>query len=351
MSKVYYNEFDPAAAAWLRELMANNLIAQGDVDERSIKDVRGDDLRGYAQCHFFAGIGIWSAALRRNGWSDDRPVWTGSCPCQPFSAAGKGLGFEDPRHLWPDWLRLIEECGPDTVFGEQVASAGLWLDLVHTDMEDHGYAVGAVDLPAAGFAQGAHIRQRIYWVADRHNTERWSDVAGGHFGDWPQAGRIEGYGEFGTSGAVGRMDDPAGPRHVGAFDGAEGDPRDETRLRMSGERREDGGLGDVRCTGSGGNTGSFPCTEDRSEFEGLVSRRVVNKPVITGALRECDWLVCTDDKIRPVEAGTFPLAASHPGRLGLLRGYGNSLDLETASNFIGAYMGASEIADTLQEFT
>ena len=85
MGKVYYNEFDPAAAAWLRELMANNLIAQGDVDERSIKDVRGDELRGYTQCHFFAGIGIWSAALRRNGWDDDQPVWTGSCPCQPFS--------------------------------------------------------------------------------------------------------------------------------------------------------------------------------------------------------------------------------------------------------------------------
>lgn len=67
MSKVYYNEFDPAAAAWLRELMANNLIAQGDVDERSIKDVRGDDLRGYAQCHFFAGIGIWSALSAETG--------------------------------------------------------------------------------------------------------------------------------------------------------------------------------------------------------------------------------------------------------------------------------------------
>jgi len=311
MSKVYYNEFDPAAAAWLRELMANNLIAQGDVDERSIKDVRGDDLRGYAQCHFFAGIGIWSASLRRNGWSDDRPVWTGSCPCQPFSAAGKGLGFEDPRHLWPDWLRLIAECGPDTVLGEQVASASLWLDLVHTDLEDHGYAVGAVDLPAAGFAQGAHIRQRIYWVADRHNTERWSDVAGGHFGDWPQAGRIEGYGESGTGGENFRM----------------GDCR-------SGEFR------DGRC-------GSVVVQASDLPSEIREQRVRSNSP----SAGDVDWLYGRDFLWRPVEAGTLPLVAPYPERVGLLRGYGNSLDLETASNFIGAYMEASEIADTLQEFT
>jgi len=305
MSKVYYNEFDPAAAAWLRELMANNLIAQGDVDERSIKDVRGNELRGYAQCHFFAGIGIWSAALRRNGWSDDRPVWTGSCPCQPFSAAGKGLGFEDPRHLWPDWLRLIAECRPDTVLGEQVASAGLWLDLVRTDMEDHGYAFGCVDLPAAGFAQGAHIRQRLYWVADSDTTERWADLAGGHFGDWPQAGRIEGYGELGTGGTTSGLVDS---------------------LSFGLERSASRGREVV-------------------SFGREIQERQVGLP--GGA---CDWLYCRDGKLRPVETGTFPLAAAHPGRLGLLRGYGNSLDFEAASNFIGAYMEAAEIADTMHEF-
>ncbi len=81
----YYNEFDPAAEAWLRELIKAGEIAPGDVDTRSIEDVRPSDLRGYTQCHFFAGIGGWSLALRMAGWPDDRPVWTGSCPCQPFT--------------------------------------------------------------------------------------------------------------------------------------------------------------------------------------------------------------------------------------------------------------------------
>ena len=106
----YYNEIDPYAAAWLRNLVAAGRIAPGDVDERSIRDVKPDDIKAYTQCHFFAGIGVWSAALRLAGWADDRPVWTGSCPCQPFSAAGKGGGFDDERHLWPDLFRLIAEC-------------------------------------------------------------------------------------------------------------------------------------------------------------------------------------------------------------------------------------------------
>lgn len=160
----YYNEIDPYAAQWLRNLMAAGHIAEGEVDERSITEIQHEDLSGFDQCHFFAGIGVWSHALRRAGWPDDRPVWTGSCPCQPFSAAGRQRGFDDERHLWPVWYRLIDQCRPPVVLGEQVASALDWLDLVSADMEASDYAFGASDLCAAGFG-GAHIRQRLYWLA------------------------------------------------------------------------------------------------------------------------------------------------------------------------------------------
>ncbi len=163
----YYNEIDPFAAQWLRNLIAAGHIAPGEVDERSIEDVTPDDLRGFTQCHFFAGIGVWSHSLRLAGWPDDRSVWTGSCPCQPFSAAGKGDGFADERHLWPHFFHLISERRPQHVFGEQVASgnANAWFDLVQADLEGMGYAFGLVPFTSAGIG-APHIRARAYWVAE-----------------------------------------------------------------------------------------------------------------------------------------------------------------------------------------
>jgi DNA (cytosine-5)-methyltransferase 1 len=171
---VYYNENDPYAAQWLRNLIAAGHIAQGHVDERSIVDVRPADLDGYTQCHFFAGIGGWSYALRLAGWPDDCPVWTGSCPCQPLSGIGKRLGHVDERHLWPTFYGLIAECSPTVLFGEQVESKDgrEWLSAVRADLEAQRYAVGIADIPAA--SQGAwHARQRLWFVA-HHDGDRQS---------------------------------------------------------------------------------------------------------------------------------------------------------------------------------
>jgi DNA (cytosine-5)-methyltransferase 1 len=183
----YYNEIEPYAAEWLRNLIKAGHIPHGEVDTRSIVDVSPDELRGYTQCHFFAGIGGWSHALRLAGWPDDRPVWTGSCPCQPFSVAGKGAGTDDPRHLWPHFHRLIAACRPPVVMGEQVAGkAGYgWFDGVRSDLEATGYAGRAVDIPALA-VNAPHIRQRLYWVA--------MDVADtGHMrrGNRPKSGEQE----------------------------------------------------------------------------------------------------------------------------------------------------------------
>ena len=161
----YYNEIDPYCAAWLQNLMDAGHIAKGVTDTRSIEDVTPAELAGFTQCHFFAGLGGWAYALDLAGWPRDRPVWTGSCPCQPFSAAGKGAGFADERHLWPAWQHLISQCRPPVIFGEQVAAATDWLGLVFGDMEAMDYAVDGRPIEAAS-AGADHLRDRYWFVAD-----------------------------------------------------------------------------------------------------------------------------------------------------------------------------------------
>lgn len=166
MNAAIYNEIDPFAAQWLENLIAAGHVAPGRVDRRSIADLKPADIAGSGQRHFFAGIGGWSYGCRLAGVPDDADIWTGSCPCQGLSDAGKRLGALDPRHLWPAWFELIRECRPATIFGEQVASRlGLdWLDLVRSDLEGCGYAFGASDLCAASVG-APHIRQRLYFTA------------------------------------------------------------------------------------------------------------------------------------------------------------------------------------------
>jgi len=170
----YYNDNDRKVCEWLAALKDASLIGDETIDNRSIKDVNATELAGFTRCHFFAGIGGWDYALQLAGWPADRSVWTGSCPYQPFSCAGKGKGEADERHLWPEFRRLIAECHPATIFGEQVAKAieyG-WLDRVSADLETEGYSVGAAVLGAHSVG-APHKRQRLYWVANA-NSDGWS---------------------------------------------------------------------------------------------------------------------------------------------------------------------------------
>lgn len=168
--KAYYNEFDPKAAAWLRELIKAGLIAPGDVDERSITEIKPNDLTGYTQCHFFAGIGGWSYALKLAGWPETRSVWTGSPPCQENSLAasiwGRRDGLRGQRSgLAHTWLDLVESLSPGTVFFENVPGIAPWLAEIEGRLAGLGYVVSR-SKASAGSIGAPHLRRRVWLVAD-----------------------------------------------------------------------------------------------------------------------------------------------------------------------------------------
>jgi len=297
---IYYNDNCPQVCAWIRQLMFDGLIPYGVVDSRSILDVQPADLEGFTQCHFFCGIAGWAYALKLAGWPATRPVWTGSPPCQPFSAAGKLEGKEDARHLGPKFISLVRACRPPVLFGEQVASAAVfgksakrvggepewaWLDDLSDRLEAAHYAVGASDIPAAGVG-APHIRQRTFFGA-----VRLADA------DKP--------------GSQGRQGMPERP---------------------------------VECAaGSGGMADSqSPSGTDHGGWD------------------DVDWLFCRDGKWRPVKSSVQRLAPRIPGsvvpcgdfvssssplaqstkearRVMRLRGYGNAIVPQAAALFIRAF--------------
>lgn len=342
--RVLYNEIDPYAAAWLRNLIDAGELPPGRVDTRSITELSGADLEGIDELHLFAGVGGWPLALRLAGWTG--PVWTGSCPCQPFSSAGKRKGHADERHLWPEMFRLVEACRPPVIFGEQVASSEVvgtsleaafaaavrrgdyaranqcanrlakagslgseprWLDGVFTDLEGLGYTCWASDLPAA--CVGApQIRQRLFWVADAD---------------------ADGFGAAGGS-LCGRRERDA--QHGGGS------------CRLGDSRRsgpQERGC-DRRVQRAAGLAPAGEAAELRSPWG------------------DCRIIPCRDGKLRRISAqsGDEPLAARLPrglgpalsglGRVGIraarsnhvgrLRGYGNSVIPQVAAAFIRAYM-------------
>jgi DNA (cytosine-5)-methyltransferase 1 len=308
----YYNENNSKTAAWLRGLIADGAVAPGYVDERDIRDVSPADLGGFDQVHLFAGIGTWSYALRQAGWDDDRKIWTASCPCQPFSAAGGRRGFADERHLWPAAHHLIEQRCPDLVVGEQVQSRdGLaWFDLVRDDLEGSGFAVGAINI-AASSVGAPHLRQRLYWMGHSARCRLRT------FDGFPEEG-ISPKSQLGGSGLSYDLADATGQR-----------------------------------PGSGGD------------------RKAGGGEPTNGYWGNADWLRCRDNggrNWRPVEPGARPVAYGMPGsmdaipselrrlaevagldrqslarakgfRTRALSGYGNAIVAPLAASFVQSIMG------------
>jgi DNA (cytosine-5)-methyltransferase 1 len=310
----YYNDIDSYVAQWLRNLIAAGIIAPGDVDERNIADVRPDELVGYEQCHFFAGIGGWSYALRRAGWSADRPVWTGSCPCQPFSVAGLQKSFEDSRHLWPNWRELIAERRPATIFGEQVANAPQWVRVVRGDLEALAYAVGCIPIEAAS-AGAHHFRDRYWFVADRDGVwERQSPWRVREQRRWPE----DGSGGFGLS--------PVADRDSERSQIAISQPSD-----VGSERKATSGNGIRDVADAEGDGWGEGWTEDEL--------RCLGPAATVCSVDGCQVIKCSDGKWRRLPPPRVRwLGARLPARISRLRAFGNAIDPRPAVSLIGAFM-------------
>ena len=313
----YYNEFNPKAAAWLRQLIKNGNITPGEVDERSITEVKPSDIKGFNRVHFFAGIGTWDYCLNQSGLGD-KPVWTASLPCQPFSCAGKGLGKSDERHLLPHFIELVRQCKPDTIFGEQVEGAIKhgWLDDLQTNMEAEGYAIGHCVLGAHSIG-AAHIRQRLYWVANAIGNSYKREVRG--------IGR-----EAETVQVVDRQNVTKPRKSCG------------TGANVCGMGYTEHEQHEGRLSG---------CGEESSKNEKWPASE------FTGP-GEIDWIYCRDNKYRPVKSCIQPLVdgiargmvyssdtgepinanETQEARVMRLQGYGNAIQAQTATEFIKAYM-------------
>lgn len=397
----FYNDIDPFVCAWTRELIADGLIPEGKVDERPIQEIEPDDLMGYRWCSFFNGIAGWPYALDLAGFSRELEVWTASCPCQPFSVAGKQQGNDDKRHLWPEFMRLVRVCKPPLIFGEQVASslvigkvggkaekdAGpVWVDGIQADLEAEGYTFGACVLGAHSVS-APHIRQRLFWVAyselrrpeQRNQEQRKVSVLDANspssgVADSMPTGRTQGRTEPGRGQAseCGTSSGMENSPCIGRRGGGDGDQTgNDWSLQTEGHGPSGADAGDCgvgHCIGKGLEVGSRKCENTGT------SETARSSTQLYGAWLNSRFIPCADGKWRRVpeqwdeaqsgvfrlddglpcivsgggeqggeivEVSTFPLSpkeAYNWSRVGLLKGFGNAIVPQIAAEFIKAFM-------------
>jgi DNA (cytosine-5)-methyltransferase 1 len=347
----FYNDIDPKCCAWTEELIRSKLIPPGDVVCKSILDIKSDELKKYNQVHLFNGIAGWALALQLAGWPADRPVWVASCPCQPFSTAGKGRGHADDRNLWPELFRLVRECRPGRIFGEQVAAAiGFgWLDGISTDLEAEGYAVGSAVLGAHSVG-APHKRQRLYWVANSYGR-RFKTRSGGRSQGQESKGWDREPKQRSGFDRVAYATNHRRPQHEqksGVWK-TEGPDHASERFGNYGPA-----IALVQPNGAGRHAGRQGRSSARHRYSALATGDIIRVEYAddTGQqrwgerLEECayQWpagtpnliVHCRDGKARRIESKTFPLADGFPCRVGILRGSGNAIVPQLAAEFIKA---------------
>ena len=334
--EVYYNEFDKTKCAELKALQEGEFIREGTIDDRSIRDVQPGDVNKAKRAHFFAGIGLWDNALDLAKWPEDIPVWTGSCPCQPFSTAGRQKGKEDDRHLWPEWERLIIKCRPPVIFGEQVNGAITkgWLDDVYKGLEAQGYAVGTAVLPACSVG-APHKRDRIYFVAYLQGEQ-------GYFCN-AQYGKKEQR----KSGGRCRQESLGDAKQTGSY---------ETKIRQSydqthvGSKERKNFSSEFKRTGCNGSIQPMASADgQRSQGQRKLQRSLYTKKNkkretnwseydCSGNWKDAEWIECPDGKQRLIKPGIQLLADGNPYSVDLLHAAGDGIVRQVAAEFIMSFM-------------
>lgn len=339
----------------------------------SIKDISHEVLRPFTQVHAFCGISVWGYALRRAGWPDDREVWTGSAPCQPFSVAGKQEGTSDPRHLWPDFFRLIDACRPARLFGEQVSGAAgyAWLDGICADLESKDYACWAFDIPACS-VDAPHIRNRLYWLAKYvanadhgRGNERQSQISQANkrpISRWMHDGarRCDEGGAVEHSTLIGRREgwsesDLRRGWDAFAVADASGDVAFSTEQSNGGRKLQrsgkSSGANDQRSPGQfgGPNGGTVGHTDDprfplRKSKSGnpREKRSPAQRTDDASFWSDHEWIICHDGKARRTKRSLPLLVAGSTGRIPMWRALGNAICAPLAIEVIRAFMESEQ---------
>lgn len=360
MPFAFYNDTDEYCCEWLENLISARIIPYGVVDSTPIQRLKPEKLSKFTQVHLFAGMGGWPYALRLAQWPDSRPVWTGSCPCQPFSVAGKGKGTKDKRHLWPYMRRLINHASPKppVVFGEQVSGAAglLWLSRVRVDLEALAYEVGAVDSCAAGIG-APHIRQRLWWVAQSISRQRArvtdgkGSISNGATGGWQQnnsivksCGTDDGMGQPNSTGfsTWSKTTTTMGQRYP--VESASGRLADDDDARLEIQSSPTGISQDTNGSDKReGITGSGRLDNPSNPRRNGPGFSQTPNPSRDQTGRSTPWddyqlIPCLDGKHRRIKSGLLPLAHGIPSRVSKLRAIGNTIVPQLAAEFILAYL-------------
>ncbi|MDH5541939.1 MAG: DNA cytosine methyltransferase [Nitrospinota bacterium] len=241
----------------------------------------------YSEIEGFACVNLGEKMER--GWLDPAPVFTdlkefpgeefrdkvhlitGGYPCQPFSAAGKRKGEDDPRHLWPHIARLIKTVRPVWVFLENVEGhVTLGLSTVVSDLGELGYRT-TWGLFSASEVGAPHGRKRVFILGELADDMRRSESeqSRGNNSQGDSAPRSRFGAGIGAGGRACRRDIAKGNDIPG------GDTsRAEESVDDGGEARD---VGDTKHTGSftgekpGGVAAAIQYNKDWADISGKSS--------------------------------------------------------------------------------